>query len=94
MEENEMQIVMFAPQLMPESTDPKGSERKSCLIVVYRISAPFDDVQFIDKIDDKGLFIVIDFDKTALHWSQQSGDGVVLCEADGGYSWWFNDITK
>lgn len=92
--DEEITFIMLAPQLMPESTDPAGSERKSCLIVVYRISAPFDDVQFIDKIDDEGLFIVIDFDRAATHWSQQSGDGVVLCEADGGYSWWFNDITK
>ena len=28
MEENEMQIVMFAPQLMPEYTDPMGSVSK------------------------------------------------------------------
>lgn len=92
--DEEITFIMLAPQLMPESTDPAGSERKHCLIVYYRISAPFDDVQFIDKIDDEGLFIVIDFDRAAAHWSQQSGDGVVLCEADGSYSWWFNDITK
>ena len=38
MEDNEMQIVMFAPQLMPEYTDPMGSERKRCTIIVYKIS--------------------------------------------------------
>ena len=94
MEENEMQIVMFAPQLMPEYTDPMGSERKRCTIIVYKISAPFDEVQFIDNIDEDGSFIVIEFSKTAGHCGMRSGAGIVLREQGGDYSWWFNDITK
>ena len=94
MEENEMQIVMFAPQLMPEYTDPMGSERKRCTIIVYKISAPFDEVKFIDNIDEDGVFIVIEFSKTAEHCDMTSGAGIVLREQGGDYSWWFNDITK
>ena len=94
MEENEIQIVMFAPQLMPESTDPMGSERKRCTIIVYLISAPFDEVRFIDNIDEDGSFIVIEFSKTAGHWDVVSGEGIVLREKGGNHSWWFNDITK
>ena len=94
MEKNEMQIVMFAPQLMPEYTDPMGSERKRCTIIVYKISAPFDGVKFIDNIDEDGSFIVIEFSKTAGHCSMRSGAGIVLREQGGDYSWWFNDITK
>ena len=94
MEENEIQIVMFATQIMPESTDPMGSERKRCTIIVYLISAPFDEVRFIDNIDEDGSFIVIEFSKTAGHWDVVSGAGIVLRERGGDYSWWFNDITK
>ena len=94
MEENEMQIVMFAPQLMPEYTDPMGSERKCCTIIVYKISAPFDEVKFIDNIDEDGSFIVIEFSKTAEHCGMRSSAGIVLRERGGDYSWWFNDITK
>lgn len=92
--DKEITFIMFAPQLMPEWTDPAGSERKHCLIVYYQISAPFNDVQYIDKIDEDELFIVIDFDKSAEKWSEQQGNGIVLKEADGGYSWWFDDIRK
>ena len=94
MEENEMQIVMFAPQLMPEYTDPMGSERKHCTIIVYKISAPFDEVQFIDNIDEDGSFIVIEFSKTAEHCGMRSSAVIVLRERGGDYSWWFNDVTK
>lgn len=94
MEENEMQIVMFASQLMPEYTDPMGSERKYCTIIVYKISAPFDGVKFIDNIDEDGSFIVIEFSKTAGHCDMRSSAGIVLREQGGDYSWWFNDITK
>ena len=94
MEENEIQIVMFAPQIMPESTDPMGSERKRCTIIVYLISAPFDEVRFIDNIDEDGSFIVIEFSKTAEHCGMRSSAGIVLRERGGDYSWWFNDITK
>ena len=94
MEENEIQIVMFAPQLMPEYTDPMGSERQRCTIIIYKISAPFDEVQFIDNIDEDGSFIVIEFSKTAEHCGMRSSAGIVLREQGGDYSWWFNDITK
>ena len=94
MEENEMQIVMFAPQLMPEYTDPMGSERKRCTIIVYKISAPFYEMQFIDNIDEDGSFIVIEFSKTAEHCGMRSSAGIVLRERGGDYSWWFNDVTK
>ena len=77
--------------IFEKSAETVSLERAALLIQEER---DLDESEYIDKIDDEGLFIVIDFDKTALHWSQQSGDGVVLCEADGGYSWWFNDITK
>lgn len=94
MNNEEMKIVMFAPQIMPEFTDPMGSEREYCIITVYRISAPFDEVRFIDNIDEDGSFIVIEFSKTVGHWDVISGTGVVLREQGGDYSWWFNDITK
>ena len=94
MENNEKKIVMFAPQIMPECTDPMGSEREYCLISFYRISAPFDRVDFIDNIDEDGTFIVVEFDRNAGHWEEMHGMGVVLREEGGDYSWWFNDITK
>lgn len=92
--DEEIKIIMIAPQFMPESMDPIGSEREHCLILAYTLSAPFDDVQFIDNIDEDGTFIIVEFSKDAKRWSKRAGMGIVLREQGGEYSWWFDDITK
>lgn len=87
--------IAFAPQIMPESSDPIGSKRYYRFIVnekmnalgSYRISFPFDPAKH-------KVFYVKEYSPEFPKYTSISGDGIVIKEADGSYSWWFNDISK
>ncbi|MGN1339814.1 MAG: hypothetical protein ACI4WS_05945 [Oscillospiraceae bacterium] len=87
--------IAFAPQIMPESSDPAGSTRYHRFIVnekrnasgEYRVSFPNDPAE-------NGVFFVKEYSPEFSEYSSQSGNGVVLKEADGSYSWWFDDMSK
>lgn len=87
--------VMFSPQIMPESSDPIDSKRYHRFIVnekmnalgSYRVSFPFDPAKH-------KVFYVKEYSPEFPKYTSISGDGIVIKESDGSYSWWFNDISK
>ena len=87
--------VMFAPQMMPESTDPKGSTRYYRYIVNEKIPSKIKyKVSFPDNPKTKQIFRVREFSSEFKEYSSEHGNGVVLDEGKGNYSWWFNDMSK
>ena len=90
-------IVVFAPQIMPESSDPKGSTRYRCYIINEKI--PTDSEYRVEFPDDPStskstIFRVCEYCSGFSVTSRVAGNGIVLKEADGSYSWWFDDISK
>lgn len=89
--------VVFAPQIMPESSDPAGSIRYHCYIVNEKF--PLDSeyhVEFPDdpSTSDSTIFRVCEYSSEFSEKSRVAGNGVVLKEASGSYSWWFEDANN
>lgn len=89
--------VTFAPQIMSESSDPKGSIRYRCYIINEKI--PTDSkyrVEFPDapSTSNSTIFRVLEYSNEFSEKSYVAGNGVVLKESDGSYSWWFDDMNK
>ena len=88
-------IVFFAPQITPESTDPKGSTRYYRYIVNEKIPSKIKyKVSFPDNPKTKQIFRVREFSSEFKEYSSEHGNGVVINEGKGNYSWWFNDMSK
>ena len=88
-------MVFFAPQMMPESTDPKGSTRYYRYIVNEKIPSKIKyKVSFPDNPKTNQTFKVREFSSEFKEYSSEQGDGVVIVESNGDYSWWFNDMSK
>ena len=89
--------VMFSPQIMPESSDPKGSTRYRCYIINEKI--PTDSKYRVEFPDDPNtsnstIFRVLEYSDEFSEKSYVAGNGIVLKESDGSYSWWFDDMNK
>ena len=88
-------IVFFFFFLMHESTDPKGSTRYYRYIVNDKIPSKIKyKVSFPDNPKTKQIFRVIEFSSEFQKYSSEHGNGVVIHEGKGKYSWWFNDMSK
>ena len=88
-------IVFFTPQMMPESTDPKGSTRYYRYIVNEKIPSKIKyKVSFPDNPKTKQIFRVIEFSSEFKEYSSEHCNGAVIDESKGNYSWWFNDMSK
>ena len=88
-------IVVFAPHMMPESTDPKDSTRYYCYIINEKIPSKIKyEVSFPYEPKTKQIFRVREFSSEFKEYSSEHGNGVVINEGKGNYSWWFNDMNK
>ena len=88
-------IVFFAPQMMPESTDPKGSTRYYRYIVNEKIPSKIKyKVSFPDNPKTEQIFRVREFSSEFKEYSSEHGNGVVIDNGTKNYSWWFNDMSK
>lgn len=85
--------VMLAPQILPESCDPKGSTRYHCHIIneKFKIDNGEYRVEFPDTPKEDCTFRVCEYStEFDTPISVAEGDGVVLKENNNNYSWWFN----
>ena len=88
-------IVFFTPHIMPEKTDPKGSTRSYRYIVNEKIPSKLKyQVSFPDNHKNKQIFRVREFSSEFKEYSSEHGNGVVLDEGKGNYSWWFKNMSK
>ena len=90
-------MVTFAPQIMPESSDPAGSTRYHCYIINEKIPTKCEyHVEFPNdpSTSNSTIFRVLEYSDGFSVKSYVAGNGIVLKESDGSYSWWFDDISK
>ena len=88
--------VLFAPQILPESSDPKGSKRYRCYIRNEKYHNPTEyQVSYrLDTNVSPNTFTIREFSDEFDEVDIVSGMGTVVQDLNGKYSWWFDDMNK
>ena len=82
-------MIVFHPDLLPESADPKYSTRYCNVNIIHeKIENDFSETKFYDNICENYTFIIEDKSPEYDGYECHIFKGDVVKEADGGYSWW------
>ena len=86
--------VLFVPQILPESSDPKGSKRYRCYIRNEKYpSTTRYDISYHLNINTS-TFTIKEYSDEFTKIDVVSGMGTVVQDLNGKYSWWFDDMNK
>ena len=88
--------VLFAPQILPESADPKGSKRYKCYIrnEKYPYNGEYKVNYDLNTNSKSNTFTIRESSVDFAKYDVVSGMGTVIQEPNGEYSWWFDDMNK
>ena len=88
--------VLFAPQILPESADPKGSKRYRCYIrdEKYPCNGVYKVNYDLNTNSKSNTFTIRESSVDFAKYDVVSGMGTVIQEPNGEYSWWFDDMNK
>ena len=82
-------MIMFNPDILPESADEQNSTRFGNVNIVHeKIECHHDETFFYDNIAECNTFIIEDRSPAYDGYECHMFKGVVVKEANGGYSWW------
>ena len=82
--------MMFHPDILPESSDPEGSERFENVTIYHeQIECHHEMTTFYNDIENNNRFIIESYSPEYSGYQCHMFKGTVLKERDG-YSWWHN----